>query len=636
MRLTLRTLLAWLDDTLPAEEVRQIGQQVAESSFAQELVDRTYRVTRQRRLLVPASTGPDAIDPNLVSAYLDNELEPAEVGEYEKRCLTSDVNLAEVASVHQILSLIGQKAKVPPESRHRMYRLAKGREAVNNKSARAFQPRPRREAAPRVASWTPQTTIPRRPLGERLGIASLVVVLLAVIGWTAVNSLRQDTSTDPNRPLFRFRNTKADPVAGPLESKRDGQGDVTPKAASSAIAANAVSNLMKPPERLDIPKAEADTNSAAAASAAITLVKGDGVVLGWDRDKNEWKRLLATAPIKDATRLLNLSPFWTTLQAGPAQVVLVGDTETTVAGGAARGGVKLGFNHGRAILKGAEVGNPCTIDLSGRGLAIANAPGASIGIERTWTPPPGGDASTSGLLLVYVPEGEATLQIGETKETVRGPAVVSMGENGPLQPLRGIAIPPWVAETGPSPADKQLGDRFLKFFSPSGSVLRDLVQAVDGDDQDVRRLAIRGLGGVGDAEMIVPVMNNTQTDAPTRRAAADVLRTMLARGGDTAKRVRDEIVKVFGQEWANPTEKLLNGYTSDKEKREANVTELVTLLNAPELGKRELAIQALMAITKRDNLEYDPVKPEGRGLRAWQDLLHKKELVKPSAPAINP
>ena len=99
MRLTLRTLLAWLDDTLPPSEVREIGRQVSESEFARDLVDRIRRVTRQRRLTVPAQSGPDAIDPNLVASYLDNELAPESVAEYEKLCLTSDVNLAEVASI---------------------------------------------------------------------------------------------------------------------------------------------------------------------------------------------------------------------------------------------------------------------------------------------------------------------------------------------------------------------------------------------------------------------------------------------------------------------------------------------------------------------------------------------------------
>src|SRR5262249_19156984 len=107
MRLTLRTLLAWLDATLQPAAVRATGKQVAESPFAQELSDRINRVTRQRRLTVPGSTGREGSDPNIVASYLDNDLDPKGVAEYEKKCLTSDVHLAEVASVHQLLSLLG-------------------------------------------------------------------------------------------------------------------------------------------------------------------------------------------------------------------------------------------------------------------------------------------------------------------------------------------------------------------------------------------------------------------------------------------------------------------------------------------------------------------------------------------------
>src|ERR1700739_741024 len=105
LRLTLRTLLAWLDDTLSPSEVREIGRQVGESPVGKELVERIQRVTRQRRLTVPRSSGREPTDPTLVAAYLDSELDPESVGEFEKKCLTSDVHLAEVASVHQILSL---------------------------------------------------------------------------------------------------------------------------------------------------------------------------------------------------------------------------------------------------------------------------------------------------------------------------------------------------------------------------------------------------------------------------------------------------------------------------------------------------------------------------------------------------
>ncbi len=142
MRLTLRTLLAWLDDTLPPAEVREIGKQVNESEVARDLVERINKVTRQRRLTVPHTSGPDATDPNIVAEYLDNVLSPEGITGFEKHCLRSDVHLAEVASVHQILSLLGQKAKVPPEARNRMYHLIKGREVAPASLPRAGR-RPR-------------------------------------------------------------------------------------------------------------------------------------------------------------------------------------------------------------------------------------------------------------------------------------------------------------------------------------------------------------------------------------------------------------------------------------------------------------------------------------------------------------
>ena len=87
-------------------------------------------MTRQRRLSIPSSSGGDGVDPNLVASYLDNELDPDAVAEYEKKCLSHDVVLAEVASVHQILSLLGHKVKVPAAARARMYQLVKGRETT--------------------------------------------------------------------------------------------------------------------------------------------------------------------------------------------------------------------------------------------------------------------------------------------------------------------------------------------------------------------------------------------------------------------------------------------------------------------------------------------------------------------------
>ena len=77
MRLTLRTLLAYLDDILEPNEAREIGKKVQAAPVAQELVTRIRDVVRRRRLKAPTLDGPESgLDPNIVSEYLDNQLTP--------------------------------------------------------------------------------------------------------------------------------------------------------------------------------------------------------------------------------------------------------------------------------------------------------------------------------------------------------------------------------------------------------------------------------------------------------------------------------------------------------------------------------------------------------------------------------
>ena len=125
MRLTLRTLLAYLDDILEPSQTREIGRKIEDAPLAQELVTRIRDVVRRRRLIAPTLEGPESgVDPNIVAEYLDNQLTPAQVAQTERILLNSEMHLAEVASAHQILTLIlGEPVEVLPESRKRMYAL---------------------------------------------------------------------------------------------------------------------------------------------------------------------------------------------------------------------------------------------------------------------------------------------------------------------------------------------------------------------------------------------------------------------------------------------------------------------------------------------------------------------------------
>ena len=125
MRLTLRTLLAYLDDILEPGQAREIGEKISESGYASALVDRIREVMRRRRLTAPDVKGPGSgPDANSISEYLDNTLSPEAVADVEKVCLDSDVHLAEVAACHQILTLVlGEPVDVPAATRERMYAL---------------------------------------------------------------------------------------------------------------------------------------------------------------------------------------------------------------------------------------------------------------------------------------------------------------------------------------------------------------------------------------------------------------------------------------------------------------------------------------------------------------------------------
>jgi len=319
MRLTLRTLLAYLDDTLEPEQAKLIGEKVAESDIAPELIERIKRVTRRRGLAAPPVTGEseDATsDPNMVAEYLDNELTSDQLGEIEQSALNSDAHLAEVAACHQILTLVlSEPAKVPPTARQRMYRVVKGRESIPYRKV---------PAANNVAGIAEPATAEENTEAEEalllgmtstrllLPVVSAIVVALLLVGvvWMAIPTGKPTGA----QGYIALAGNSVDSVAGtPIGDQTKGAGKKTPNASSETLEIEP-RPFEAPPEVKQPPVVEKPVPPIVAPpekpdperKALARLETKDMLLLQRLRDTASWERAVPGKELHSTDDLMSL------------------------------------------------------------------------------------------------------------------------------------------------------------------------------------------------------------------------------------------------------------------------------------------------------------------------------------------
>ncbi len=247
MRLTLRSLLAYLDDSLEAPEAEELGRKIEESEFARALVHRMRSATRRLRLGAPKLSGKGmGLDPNTVAEYLDYTLAADRVQDFEQVCLESDVHLAEVAACHQILTnVLAGVADVDPDLRDHIVRLrevsrhggeqgAAPSSLVDPQTSESDPEAPFDENDTEVSAIE-ETEFGRPSSGIHWPIVAVLVVVVVIVGLLIANPFtrgrtqaERETSSD-ERPA----------VTKPSTSKGEAAGKVAHNAAKPSAVADA-------------------------------------------------------------------------------------------------------------------------------------------------------------------------------------------------------------------------------------------------------------------------------------------------------------------------------------------------------------------------------------------------------------
>ncbi len=138
MRLTLRTLLAYRDRVLNATELEDMHGRIQQSAMASNLLKRLESLAQRSNILAPPIEGKGlGADANSIAEYLDDTLKGDKVPELERICLESDVQLAELAQCHSLLSAaLSTAVDVPVTLRQRIVALSDEKERARAQARR--------------------------------------------------------------------------------------------------------------------------------------------------------------------------------------------------------------------------------------------------------------------------------------------------------------------------------------------------------------------------------------------------------------------------------------------------------------------------------------------------------------------
>jgi hypothetical protein len=443
-----------------------------------------------------------------------------------------------------------------------------------------------------------------------------------------------DSSSIPRLPVEPGETDEAPPV--PADSPVESTEEAPPVPTDTDTAAGAAedpdkANPLRPAKPLDI---------AAAAGVEIgRYLTGDQVAVQFDREAKNWKRLPARAVLASGDRVLTLPAFHpsfalangvTIHSAGPSQLTFEGLNENGVPVVAVEFG-RLGF------LTVGKAGNQVHLRLGERDVLVTFLDAQStLALDVISKLPPGRDpeAAPPDLAVdLFATSGQIAITEAGKEQVVKAPEHVTLTEvsAGGLAP--GV-LPDWATRDVLNPLDEKAAaalEKELTFDRPLSLAIKELSQ---NRRAEVRALAIRCGGYLGDFEAFVTALNDADQRA-SWPAQVESLKAAIARGPQTATLVRETLEEQRGGD-AKSLYRMLWGFTP-AQLQDGDAQRLVDELNNDALDVRVLAFWNLQNITGK-SLFYRPESPEAKrraSLTKWREMLEDGKIV-PAAPAVAP
>lgn len=737
MRLTLRTMLAYLDDILEPKDADEIGKKIEQSETATNLIHRIRDVMRRLRLGAPNVTDRGAgLDPNTVAEYLDNTLPDARVPDFERVCLESDIHLAEVASCHQVLALVlGEPAEVDPASRQQMYELPEVLASkTKSKPTPPKLPKPLERPAtdgdhheqihpprskPPVPDYLRETARKRRLWRVVMGMVCLFTLVLAVLtatgqfkpgsalerllglseGRAPIARATEESDRPETKPAIEeaktgekvsvSQSTVREPAAEPstmrqpsavLDEPRSAAQE--PKGLPSTDTAATVPSPppskspavapAKPGEGSPLKKADAETQLKAAPASHVgsmpvsptapeaksapvnatapesepnqpsreppepapvpveqvaKYVSPAGLLLKFDPDSAAWQRVAPNALLSSQDKILSLPAYRPiVLLVGDVRMEMVDGTRVDLRPVDGQSASAVNVDFGRIVLRsdGKEKGRIRVHIGERNGLITFGDADSVVAIQVGRLRVPGVDPEVQPLprsAEIFVISGKIAWQEGDTGAPVAVAAPVRLTLND--KPLEAVAVqqlPAWISPEAVVSLEQQAAGALDRETEgrPMGLALRELA---DHRKREVRWLAMRCLGYLGDFQPVVTALNDPEKKQDWQEYT-ERLREAVVRSPDTAAVVRSMMQRVYGNDGAGLYE-LLWKYPDDRLTPE-DAAQLIRQLDNELLAFRVLAFWGNLKRITGLGLFYRPEDPAPKrqpSIAKWKERL---------------